>query len=162
MDAGVEKLRALLTAHGFDYDAGHDGSASGGPFAISYFRRGSLEIALIVRNRTELGCPNYSEGKGFAGHSDMVWALGYEGKAQLVSGEWLSFVAKDGGNPFDALRADLELLVLPALQESESTFRLALRRAVKKFQESLGFRARGSPANQPLHLTRPPSWFSET
>jgi hypothetical protein len=112
--------------------------SSGGPFAVAFFRRGRLEIGLIVRHRMALGCPNYSAGAGYAGHDDLVWALGATGKEQLVAGEWLSFKARDCNDPFDALRHDLESIVLSALDESEVQFLASLQRAVDRARASLG------------------------
>jgi hypothetical protein len=136
LEAGVAKLQPLLTSLGFE--SGSDGGvSSGGPFATGYFRRGKLEIGLIVRNGDQLGCPNYSEGRGYASHTDMFWALGRAGEARLIPGDSLSYKASDGGDPFDALFADFEQVILPALQESPDTFSAALARAHKKFQDNL-------------------------
>jgi len=129
---GVKKLRPLFAEHGFRYAPDHHGVSHGGQFATGVFRRGRLKIELIVRNRDELGCPNYTEGQGYVGHDDVFWALGREGEAQLVLGGWLSFRAKDGGDPFDALLVDLERVVLPALQRSQADFSAAIARAFRK------------------------------
>jgi hypothetical protein len=57
LTAGIEKLRPSLGARRFEYSAGDDAVSSGGSFAVGFFRRGPLEIGLIVRNRTELKSP---------------------------------------------------------------------------------------------------------
>ncbi len=132
LERGVEKLRDLLSARGFEYSSGDEAVSSGGAFAVGVFRRGALEIGLIVRHGIELGCPNYSVGRGYAGHSSLVWALGAEGKEQLVAGKVVSFQAREGGDAFEALRHDLESIVLPALDASEALFLEALARAVNK------------------------------
>jgi hypothetical protein len=139
LNAGLEKLRPLLSSDHFQLNHGNDGISSGGSFAVAFFRRGILEISLIVRNKTELGCPNYSEGNGYAGHNDLISALGHEGREQLVAGGGTSYVAKGGGDPFDALRSDLEQFVLPPFRASENGFNIALAQAVQKFHKKLGF-----------------------
>jgi len=137
LSAGVEKLRPLLEEQGFQYDPGHTGVSSSGPFATGHFRRGDVEIGLIVRHRNELGSPNYSEGRGYAGHEGLFWALGRDGEARLVPGEYDSYIAGDGGNPFDALETDLRGVILPALRTSEVDFRSAIARAYRRFQDRL-------------------------
>lgn len=135
LEARVGKLRALFTLYGFEYGWG-GGVSSGGPFGTGYFRRGKLEISLIVRG-DQLGCPCYAEGKGGADHTNMFWALGRAGEAQLIPGEFISYKAKDGGDAFDALFADFEQVILPALQESPENFSAAIARARKKFLDEL-------------------------
>jgi hypothetical protein len=135
LDAGVEKLRPSLNARGFEYSTGDHAVSSGGPFAVGFFRRGDIEIGLIVRSKTALGCPNYSAGHGYAGHEDLISALGADGRQDLVSGEWPSFQSRGGGDPFDALRHDLEHIILPAFDESEVRFRASLARACERARE---------------------------
>lgn len=139
LDAGIEILRPGLSTRGFQYSMGDQAFSSGGPFAVGFFRRGKLEIGLIVRNAIVLGCPNYSSGQGYAGHASLIWALGAEGKEQLVPDDWVSVKARDGGDPFEALRHDLDGIVLPALDESEAQFLASLRRAVDKARAKIGF-----------------------
>jgi hypothetical protein len=142
---GIEKIRSVLEDRGFQYVPGEKGGSSSGPFAIGFFRRtvgflrrDVLEIGLIVRFGNQLGCPNYSDGRGYAGHEDLVWAIDAAAQARLVAGEFLSCRSKLGGDPFDALKADLVEIVLPALDASEAKFRKALRRAVHKGQTGMG------------------------
>ncbi|MFN8177509.1 MAG: hypothetical protein U0167_06265 [bacterium] len=111
--------------------------SSGGAFAAGWFRRGDLEIGLIVRDRCQLGCPNYSEGRGHAGHHDLFWALGRDGEARLVPGAFLSCASRDGGDPFLALETDLIDVILPALESSEPDFRNAIARAHERFETRL-------------------------
>jgi len=82
---------------GFRYEPGDGGNSSGGSFASAAFRRGDLEIGLIVRGQGELGCPNYSRGKGYAGHEDVFGALGHEGEERLVLSGFISYADRDGG-----------------------------------------------------------------
>src|SRR5947209_16990090 len=91
---GMARLGPLLEDAGFRSEQGGEGVASGGSFATGFFRRGSLEIGLIVRGSNRFGCPNYSEGNGYAGHDDMMWALGRESDAQLIPGTLLEYVAR--------------------------------------------------------------------
>src|SRR5262245_22389401 len=144
---GIERIRSVLEDRRFQYVPGDKGVSSSGPFAVGFFRRtvgflrrDVLEIALIVRFGNQLGCPNYSDGRGHAGHEDLVWAIDAAAHARLEAGEFLSCRSKLGGDPFDALKADLVEVVLPALDASETKFRKALRRAVHK-----GRRGTGSP-----------------
>lgn len=146
LDRGVRKLRALRKQHGFEYEPGEYSTARS--FATGFFRRGKLEIGLIVRSKDRLGCPNYSEGHGYAGHEDLFWALGQEGEAWLREGEFLSYHARDGGDPFRALKHDLEAVILPALEDSPKDFSKALARAHRKFQDSLSGRLAKAQANE--------------
>ena len=69
---------------------------------------------MIVHQRNQLVCPNYSEGYGYVGHDDLFWALDREAEARLVPGDFVMCTSRDGGDPFDALEADLRDVVLPA------------------------------------------------
>ena len=60
---GVQRVEEVLRPHGFTHTLKEPGVSSGGPFAVAEFRRGPLEIGLIVRNRDQFGCPNYSVGR---------------------------------------------------------------------------------------------------
>jgi hypothetical protein len=93
---------------------------------------GRIELSLIVRDGGELGCPTYRAGGALAPHEDLFRELGHEGEAQLVRGGRVSYRANDGGDSFDALLRDLELVVLPALRESESNFIDAILRSFKQ------------------------------
>jgi hypothetical protein len=138
LDDGVQQIRTALSARGFEYSAGDQGVSSGGRFAVASFRRADLILGLIVRHGTGLGAPNYSMGHGYAGHDRLVVALGRSGEERLVETRRFSWGARDGGDPFDALLHDLEHIVLPALDKSESEFRVSLARAVRDFREQLG------------------------
>ena len=144
LDAGAERLLAPLSAHGFAYSRGVQGVSSGGPFAVGFFRRGPLEIGLVIRSGHELGCPNYSAGRGYAGHADLMYELGAAGREQLVEDSWWAFKGRDGGDPFDALRHDLESIVLPALASSEPQLLAALGRGVERSLASIGLPPRCS------------------
>jgi hypothetical protein len=137
LEAGVAKLKPLFTSHGFEYSSGDQAVSSGGPFATGFFRRDKLEIGLIVRDGNRLGCPNYSEGHGYASHGDVFWALGRAGEARLVPADFLFYKARDGGDSFDALQQDFEQVILPALQHSPDGFSAAIARAHRKFQNEL-------------------------
>lgn len=139
LDVGLRDLRPMLEQRGFVYTPGAQATSSGGPFAVATFLRGSLEIGLIVRNGNELGCPNYSDGSGYVGHDDLLWALDAADTAHLVPGDFLAYRARDGGDPFEALRADFEQVVLPALDVSEDAFRHALGRALAHLRQSRGW-----------------------
>jgi hypothetical protein len=136
---GVESVRDLFESRGFAYCPEAAGTSSGGPFASAHFRRDDLDIGLIVRERRRLGCPNYSLGKGFAGHESLARALGVGGQEELVEGKHLEFQSRIGRDPFLALRSDLANLFLPVLDRSEQDFRAAIARAVQEFHLSLGF-----------------------
>jgi hypothetical protein len=129
---GVQRLTPTLTAHGFQYTDGDQAVSSGGPFAVGFFRRGPLELGLIIRSRDRLGCPNYSVGHGYAGHGSLVWALGADGTERLIEVEHVHMKDRDGGDGFDALLEDLETIILPTLCASEDRFRDALDCARRK------------------------------
>jgi hypothetical protein len=86
-----------------------------------------------------LGCPNYSNGSGYAGHDDIVEALGHAGQEHLVPGDSLAFRARDGGDAFDALQSDFERIILPAFDRSEKDFRAAVDSAVRRLRERRGW-----------------------
>jgi len=146
LSSGITSLRGLMTAYGFKYSSGTTATSSGGAFANGFFRRGTLEIGLVVRNGDELGCPNYTTGDGYAGHEDLIWALGSAGTEALVPAKPhagvfvgpLSYVNREGGDAFAALGLDLERIILPSLGRSESEFYDSLARAVKKGQSEIG------------------------
>lgn len=129
---GAQKLLPTLTAHGFQYTEGDQAVSSGGPFAVGVFRRGQLELGMIVRSGDRLGCPNYSVGQGYAGHGSLVWALREDGNERPVEDEHVHMKDRDGGDGFDALLQDLETIILPALRASEESFFAALDRASRK------------------------------
>jgi hypothetical protein len=139
LTAGVNALRALLEPRSFCFQADTSATSSRGSFAAGYFRRPDLEIGLIVRNGSQLGCPNYSAGRGFAGHGDLVAALGAAGREKLIEGPHLEFVSRNGGPAFDAFHADLETFILPALDRSTEEFHASLAAAVRTGQARLGF-----------------------
>jgi hypothetical protein len=76
-------------------------------------------------------------GRGYAGHDRLVVALGRSGEERLVETRRFSWGARDGGDPFNALLHDLERIVLPPLDKSESEFRVSLARAVTDFRKQL-------------------------
>ena len=91
-----------------------------------------------MRHAYGLGAPNYSMGRGYAGHDDLVVALGRSGEERLVETRPFSWGARDGGDPFDALLHDLEHIVLQAVDKSESDFRVSLARAVTESRRQIG------------------------
>lgn len=78
LEDGLQAIRSLLESRGFKYSTGSEAVSSAGPFATGTFQRGSLQIGFIVRNGDALGCPNYTDGHGYVGHTDLAWALGAE------------------------------------------------------------------------------------
>ena len=130
----------MLGRHGFQQEQDEVGAASGGLFATVTFRRGRLAVELIVRRRNQLGCPNYTAGAGYAGHADLVAALGAGGREQLIpKAETFVYQARDNSDPFRALETDLTNIVLPVLEMSEPDLIDAVQRAVAVHQQSLGF-----------------------
>lgn len=138
-ERGIAAVRGTFAERGFKYLPGTRATASAGPFATGSFRKADLEIGLIVRNTNQLGCPNYSVGRGCAGHEDVMWALGHAGSEQLVAGQHLEFVARNGGDPFTALAADLETFIFPAFDRSEQDFHRIVDAAVKHVRDVRGW-----------------------
>lgn len=138
-ERGIAAVHSGFAMRGFTYSPGTRATASAGPFANATFRKADLEIGLIGRNTNQLGCPNYSVGRGYAGHGDVIWALGRAGTEQLIAGQGLEFVARDGGDPFAALSADLETLIFPAFDRSEQAFRGIIDAAVKHVHDVRGW-----------------------
>jgi hypothetical protein len=130
--AGIAKLMTLLAAHGFSHISGDSGVASGGRFATANFRRKNLEIGLIVRSKSSLGCPNYTEGHGYAGHSDLIAELDPSFEPRLVTDSGMDYHARDGGDAFDALFEDLQNIILPTLENTPEEFSRALANAHKR------------------------------
>lgn len=138
LERGISLIDELLLAHGFKrYSGDHDGVSSGGRFATCEYRRRDLRLELVVRSKTGLGCPNYSEGNGYAGHSDVIKHLGCSGVERLIGEEYGRFRDRHGGDPFDAFKHDLERILLPALKASKSAFRDAIRKTQEEFMGSL-------------------------
>jgi hypothetical protein len=140
LEAALMKIDPILRAHGFQLQPADAGVSSGGQFATVRYLHESLELGLIVRDGNQLGCPNYSAGKGYAGHNDLVRSLDHAGTEHLIpAAEGLSYQARVGGSPFDALQHDLEEIILPALVASEARFLAALAEAVAIHHARLGF-----------------------
>lgn len=135
--SGIAKLMPLLSLHGFLYDLDTSGSSSGGRYAAVTLKRNNLEIGLIVRSQTKLGCPNYSLGHGYAGHASVMTEIDSECKPRLACDEFHSYIAVDGGDPFDALKSDLERYFLPLLSNDPDALDAAITRAVRTFQREL-------------------------
>jgi len=138
LDEGVQKIQAVLRGRGFEYSTGDQGVSSGGSFAVAFFRRADLTLGLIVRHSYGLGSPGYSIGGRGASHGRLIVALGHSGEEHLVETRLFSSRARDGGDVFEALRWDLEHIILPVLDQSPSEFREALARAAKEVREELG------------------------
>ncbi|MBL8898637.1 MAG: hypothetical protein JNM84_13455 [Planctomycetes bacterium] len=139
LEAGVACVLPALQRRGFAYALGNVGVASGGPFATCQFSCGRITMGLIVRRAHRLGSPNYSIGAGYAGHEDMVWAIGRSGEESLVSEGYIDCVSRDGGDAFEALRKDLETIVLPVLDASRANFEEAIERAVARVRARRGW-----------------------
>jgi len=129
MNAGVAKLQPLLASYGFSNASLNSGSSSGGRFATATFTRDNLEIGLIVRFGCEFGCPNYTEGNGYAAHGALILALVPNAELRLIPSGFVSYCAADGGDSFDALKEDLEQIILPALRDDPEGFSSALAKA---------------------------------
>jgi hypothetical protein len=139
LGACVATIAPLLLAEGFAYLPAEAASSSAGPFAAGVFRRGEFEIGLVVRTGKQLGCPNYSYGTNYIGHEDLMDELDAPGMAELVPGPELSYVARHGGDPFNALRTDLERVVLPALRADEANLRVSFDNALNRLRRRRGW-----------------------
>ena len=137
MITGVLKLIPLMSSYGFSHETSDSGTSSGGRFATVKFTKDALEIGLIVRFGSELGCPNYSEGKGYAGHCDLMSFIDPCAVPKLVPNGSISYCSAQGGDPFEALLYDLEHTILPALKKDSIAFSSALAKAHGKFQRKL-------------------------
>jgi hypothetical protein len=137
MNAGVAKLMPLFSAHGFILASSDTGISSGGRFATATFRKGNLQIGLIVRFGSELGCPNYSERNGYADHGGLISTIDPGAEPRLVPNGPISYRAVDSGDPFDALMDDLEQTILPALKRDPAGFSMSLAQAHGRFQRQL-------------------------
>lgn len=147
LQVGLSKLLPLLAARGFAPDPMETGRGHM-PFATVTLRRGTLEVGLIVRERHLLRCPNYSAGRGYVGHDDLLRALNPHHPAALVpaEAESIHYRAADGGDPFNALRADLVAVLLPALAADEARLRRILAAEVARRMTSWGVRWDPGPA----------------
>src|SRR5579863_865193 len=125
---GIAKMKSVLEWGGFHLEAEAQASASLGPFATASFRRGEFAIGLIVRGRNRFGGPDYSYENQHTLHEDLFWALGEEGRNQLIRKERFEYAARNGGDPFEALAADLREVIIPKLTQSEEEFRSAAHR----------------------------------
>ena len=108
LKTGITVLMPVLSLHGFSHDAEDSGSSPGGRFATVTFKRNNLEIGLIVRSKSKLGCPNYTLGHGYAGHARVMAEINTDCNPKLIPDDFISYHAVDGSDPFDALKSDLE------------------------------------------------------
>jgi hypothetical protein len=138
-ERGIAGLRGRFATRGFTYLPGTHGISSGGRFTNATFRRAVLEIGLVARDGNQLGCPNYSVGNGYAGHTAVIWALGGAGTEELIAGPGLTFVARNGVDPFAAFVADLDTLILPAFDRSEQAFHGIVAAAVQHVRDERGW-----------------------
>jgi hypothetical protein len=139
LDSALARIAPLLEGHGFAAAGEEEGASSGGAFASATYARGDLKLALVVRHRDRLGMPTYSAGEGWVGHHELVRALGRSGDEQLIEGDYLMFVARDGLDPFAAFASDLESIILPALEASEPEFRAAIAAAREQVARRRGW-----------------------
>jgi hypothetical protein len=137
LNDGIAKLMPLLSTHGFSRESPDLGSSSAGRFAAVTLKRDNLEIGLIVRFGTKLGCPNYTLGNGYAGHARVMMELNPECQPKLVPDDSISYCAVDGSDPFDALKFDLETYLLPILSNDSDGLNAAVARAATAFQREL-------------------------
>jgi hypothetical protein len=129
---GITKMQSVLDSAGLRLEGGSHASASLGPFATATFRRGEFAIGLIVRGRNCFGGPDYSYENRHTLHEDLFWALGQEGRNQLIRKELFEYGGRDGGDAFEALAADLREVIVPSLTQSEEQFRIAAHRASER------------------------------
>ncbi len=127
----TREIKKLLAESGFSRSKVTSGSSSGGPFVSCDFGNGNIEIGLIVRGGSRLGCPNYTAGKGYAGHEGLMSVLGCGEESSLIPGEWPDYVARDEGSSFDALFNDLSSLILPQFRKSKQEFENAINKAYR-------------------------------
>jgi len=138
LNAVIASIWPLLEPRGFHFTR-DDGTASNGTFANVTFRRADFEFGLIVRHGDKLGCPNYSYGGGYVGHDDVIRQLGRSGDEALIPNDSTEYRARNGGNAIDALRADLERFILPALDTSEHDFADTIHRALEHARAERGW-----------------------
>jgi hypothetical protein len=137
LEAGVRTVEGPLVDLGFSYEPDVAGTSSRGSFATGRFRRGNIEIGLIVR-QGHFGGPSYGVGGLFADHGELIAVLGLKGRERLIAGKRANYVARDGTDAFAALRLDLEELILPALIRSEPEFRAAVVNVANALARRLG------------------------
>ena len=105
-----------LLDDGFRYLPGDVGTSSGGPFATGFLVHPAVRIGLIVRTNGLGGVVYEVEGVSTS-HEGLLHELGIHQKAQLgFDSDRMVSVAKDAGDPVEALVADLVDLVLPMLR----------------------------------------------
>ena len=137
LKTGITVLMPVLSLHGFSHDAEDSGSSSGGRFATVTFKRNNLEIGLIVRSKSKLGCPNYTLGHGYAGHARVMAEINTDCNPKLIPDDFIAYHAVDGSDPFDALKSDLETYFFPLLSNDSDALDAAITRAARAFQREL-------------------------
>lgn len=139
---GAKLLATVLSPLGFEFRDEYVASSSGGAFANGYFESRDLRIGLIVR-RNGLGAIVHESGEYQAEHTELLHALGFGNRiACEYQDSSMRTVAKNGGNAFEAVRADLEQLLLPLWRESPE----AVSSEIRRIREASLARLFGKPA----------------
>jgi hypothetical protein len=133
-----------MNQHGLRFYTEANSVSSGGAFENGFYQRPPIKVGLIVRGN-KLGCPNYFWDEYIAGHNDLIQQLGHVEDSVLRfddnpdKGE---LVTTDGRAVLDALVADLESIILPAI--SSATFERAVIAAHKDRMARLGVTRRAT------------------
>jgi hypothetical protein len=110
-----ERLDPLLKPLGYVFQP--DEMIPGLPFASAVFIQGELVINIYYKRGPLFGPVMYSNARGGMDHGELMRTLGFADRQLLVCEEAaLRSISLVGGDPIDALIADLTLAV-PALQD---------------------------------------------
>jgi hypothetical protein len=136
----LERLDPILIPHGFHCEMGDAGVSSSGSFANGFYKRGPIEIGLIMRGDA-LGSPNYGYQGHSASHDELVEALGRtDGVLRFDRrfDHW-KLVTVDGRPILDALVSDLEAIIVPTILENPTAYTEAIGEArTRRMRDLLG------------------------
>ena len=139
----VARIDQVLVPWGFRFDLGENDLSSPGGYACGFYRRGSTRIGLICRANYGLGCVEYEyetiTDDGFVresvryglDHTGYMQRVGHDRDCLLIEEE-LSAIARDGGDPVDALIHDLSEYAAPTLRQECPEFLAIIRSGYRR------------------------------
>ncbi|MDP2018510.1 hypothetical protein [Hydrogenophaga sp.] len=132
---GVDWLRPLMEANGFEFSLGETGTGSGGTFATGQYRRGDRVLTFSVRYG--LGMVEYKVGQSGITHEDFL----------RYSGAWGRHAYPNFGGTvqasFSALKQDLANHVQVFLSGTDAEFLAVVRARDAEPNKYKGFASLG-------------------
>ena len=140
LQSSVMKLDSLLSPWGFEFEADAVKSSHSGPYACGRYRRNTTTMALSCRVSLDNifyehsfieEFPSYRKIERFTiDHDTLMKAMGHADTCKLICTHQQpdAMVARDGGDPVEALVSDLRSIASPVLSEPCDEFYEIMRR----------------------------------